>query len=335
VIFARRRRAFAWHTAVFVALNALFILVWGTTTAAYFWPEWPLLALGLILSTHALVLAVDERADRLRARGIPLAVAVDAGVVSLLALFETCIWALTSHGYFWPAWSFLGFAIVVGVHALVARRSGSARRIAVLETTRAGAVDQQDSELRRIERDLHDGAQARLVALGMSLGMAEQKLAFDPGAAATLLAEARQSAHDALEELRDLARGIHPPVLADRGLEAAISALASRSPQPVELTVNLPTRPAPAVETAVYFVVAESLANAGKHAAASRVDVEIHARAKALVVDITDDGPGGADPAGSGLRGLARRVEALDGTLAVTSPEGGPTTIEAVIPCAW
>jgi signal transduction histidine kinase len=163
--------------------------------------------------------------------------------------------------------------------------------------------------------------------------MAEQKLASDPGAAQALLAEARQGTREALEELRNLARGIHPPVLADRGLEAAISALASRTPLRVNVAVDVPGRPPRAVETAAYFVVAEALANTGKHAHAEAVDIDVHEDGGRLVVSVVDDGDGGADPGGGGLRGLVNRVQALDGSLEVTSPAGGPTTIRAVIPC--
>jgi len=213
------------------------------------------------------------------------------------------------------------------------RRAEMAERIETLETTRAGAVDAQESELRRIERDLHDGAQARLVALGMSLGMAEQKLSEDPQRAGELLAEARLGAEHALRELRDLARGIHPPVLADRGLEAALASLASSTPLRVGLSVDVAPRPAPAVESAAYFVAAEALANAAKHARAQRVDITVVRAGDALELEVRDDGDGGADPAGNGLRGLQRRVEALDGSLIVTSPRGGPTTIRAELPC--
>jgi signal transduction histidine kinase len=194
-------------------------------------------------------------------------------------------------------------------------------------------VDQQEAELRRIERDLHDGAQARLVALGMSIGMAEQKMGSDPEGAQALLAEARSGAGEALRELRDLARGIHPPVLADRGLHAAIQALAVASPITVTVSVDTPERPKAPVESAAYFVVAESLANAGKHARATQVDVRITRAGNVLSVSITDNGMGGADRSGGGLSGLARRVEALDGILTVTSPPGGPTTIRAELPC--
>jgi signal transduction histidine kinase len=203
----------------------------------------------------------------------------------------------------------------------------------VLETSRAGAVDAQEAELRRIERDLHDGAQARLVALGMNLGMAEQKLETDPEAVRDLLAEARRGAGEALEELRDLARGIHPPILTDRGLEAALAALTVRSALPVTISVDVPERlPAP-VETAAYFVVTESLANVSKHAEASRVVVQIKVDDGLLVVEVVDDGRGGADASGNGLTGLRQRVEVLDGALRVASPIGGPTTVRAELPC--
>ena len=198
-------------------------------------------------------------------------------------------------------------------------------RIEVLETTRAGAVDVQETDLRRIERDLHDGAQARLVALGMNLGMAEQKFANDPEAARELVAEARVGIEAALKELRDLARGIHPPVLTDRGLGAAIDALVDHSALPVDVTVAPGARPAPAVETAAYFVAAEALTNATKHAHATQVTIRVGREPGRLVLEVADDGIGGADPAGGGLSGLRRRVEALDGTLTVTSPPGGPT----------
>jgi signal transduction histidine kinase len=204
----------------------------------------------------------------------------------------------------------------------------------VLEATRADAVDVQETELRRIERDLHDGAQARLVALGMSLGMAEQHLGRDPDAVRELIAEARVGAAEALEELRDLARGIHPPILTDRGLEAALGALVARSPVRVSLEVNVPRRPPAAVETAAYFTVSEALANAIKHAGAARVDIRIAAVDGTLHAEVWDDGRGGADASGRGLTGLRRRLAALDGTLSVSSPAGGPTIVRVELPCA-
>jgi signal transduction histidine kinase len=206
-------------------------------------------------------------------------------------------------------------------------------RVAALQASRDRAVDSAEDERRRIERDLHDGAQQRLVALAMDLGMAREKLRSDPQAGATLVGEAHEEAKRALAELRDLARGIHPAVLADRGLDAAISALAARSPVPVGVEVVTERLPG-AVESTAYFVVAEALTNAAKHARAGEITVRIARRDDLLIVEVTDDGDGGADPArGSGLRGLADRVAAIDGRLTVTSPAGGPTVVRAELPC--
>ncbi len=168
----------------------------------------------------------------------------------------------------------------------------------------------------------------------MSIGMAEEKMQTDPEGAQALLADARTDARQALVELRDLARGIHPPILTDRGLEAAIAALASQGPVPVALSVDVPTRPSPAVETAAYFVVAEALANAIKYGEPERIEIRIRRANGTLIAEIEDDGRGGADPAGHGLAGLAQRVRALDGRLHVESPVGGPTTVRAELPCA-
>jgi signal transduction histidine kinase len=167
----------------------------------------------------------------------------------------------------------------------------------------------------------------------MNLGLAEQKLADDPEGAQQLVVEARAGLGEALEELRALARGIHPPVLADRGLVAALATLADRSAVPVTVHAELDDRLPPAVETAAYFVVAEALANAAKHAGATEVTVDVTGRGAKLELAIADDGHGGADPAGSGLTGMRRRVEALDGTLSVTSPAGGPTVVRVELPC--
>lgn len=209
------------------------------------------------------------------------------------------------------------------------------QRVEELTLTRADAVGSQAAELRRIERDLHDGAQARLVAIGMTLGTIEHLLETDPAAARELLAEARQSSAKALQELRDLVRGIHPPVLAERGLGDAVRALALDSRQPTEVTVAMPSRPEPSVEAAAYFCVSELLANAAKHSGARQVWVDILFRAGLLRVIVTDDGCGGAQPGrGTGLRGIERRLGTFDGTLALSSPQGGPTTITMELPCA-
>jgi signal transduction histidine kinase len=334
-----RNRALAVHAAGAAGLNLFLIAIWGLTSHGYFWPAWTILALALPLAIHAWVVIVNEHPAYWYERNLDRGFAIHAGVWLSLLGFLVGAWAASGFGYFWPMWVVLLAAVALGPHAavLLARapdRSALNRRISVLESSRAGAVDVQEAELRRIERDLHDGAQARLVALGMSLGMAEQKLAgADAEAARELLAEARTGAGEALRELRDLARGIHPPVLADRGLDAAVRALAAGSPISVTVSVTMPERPKPPVESAAYFVVAEALANAGKHAQASRVDVRIAREGQALSVEVHDDGVGGADAGGGGLDGLRRRVQALDGTLAVISPPGGPTTIRAQMPC--
>ncbi len=323
---SQRRRALAVHALIFGFVNLLLIVIWASTGRGYFWPEWPLLGLGSILAFHGWVLLVDERPGLRRPNR---ALALQLGGSAILFALLVGVWACTGAGSFWPAWALLGLAIAAAIHwaALLLRR------VDRLETTRAGAVDVQETDLRRIERDLHDGAQARLVALGMSLGRAEQKLDRDPEAARELVGEARVGVEEALRELRGLARGIRPPVLADRGLQAAVDALADGSPLPVSVEADIDSRPASAVETAAYFVVSEALTNAAKHAGATRAGVRLVRRGAVLEVEVTDDGAGGADPAGGGLVGLRQRVEALDGTLAVTSPPGGPTIVRAELPC--
>jgi signal transduction histidine kinase len=197
------------------------------------------------------------------------------------------------------------------------------------------AVDAAEAERRRIERDLHDGAQQRLSALALDLGMARERLTTDPSAAAELLDRAHADAKLALAELRSLARGIHPALLTDRGLGPAVEALAARSAIPVDVSVDLPQRPPATVESAAYFTVAEALTNVTRHADASSATVSVGARDGRLVVEVRDDGRGGADPRrGTGLAGLADRVAALGGTLRLDSPEGGPTVVGAEIPCA-
>jgi signal transduction histidine kinase len=237
------------------------------------------------------------------------------------------------------------------------RRAQLARRVTELTQTRAGAIAAHGAELRRIERDLHDGAQARLVALSMRIGLARRAMGTNPDAARDLLDDAQRQAEEALAELRHVVRGIHPPILSDRGLAGAVRALAASSGLQVTVTADeLETGPrAPAaVEAAAYFVVAEALTNAARHSGSDRAEIRL-ARARAgLRVTVRDEGKGGAldaaagDPAddsaddsgvlearGSGLPGMRRRVAALDGTFSVTSPPGGPTIIEVELPCAW
>ncbi|MEV7612825.1 sensor domain-containing protein [Streptomyces sp. NPDC089799] len=206
-------------------------------------------------------------------------------------------------------------------------------RVIELESDRGVVVDTAAADLRRIERDLHDGAQARLVALAMDLGLAKEKLTEDPQAAARMVDEAHGEVKIALQELRDLARGIHPAVLTDRGLDAALSAIASRCTVPVHVTVDLPTRPAEAIEGIAYFTVSELLQNISKHSGARTASVEVWRSADRLLVQVTDDGRGGAAAsAGGGLAGLGERLDAVDGVLIVRSPAGGGTTVTAELP---
>jgi signal transduction histidine kinase len=210
-----------------------------------------------------------------------------------------------------------------------------AGRVEQLTQTRAEAVDTAAAELRRVERDLHDGAQARLVAVGMNLRAAQKLITSSPEAASQLLAEAIDSSSRALTELRNLVRGIYPPVLADRGLPDAIRALALDTPLHTVTDIELPGRPDLPVESACYFAVAEALANAVKHAGARHVQIHARHDGTMLRIEVTDDGSGGADPArGTGLRGLERRLATFDGILAVNSPPGGPTLVVIEVPCA-
>jgi len=255
----------------------------------------------------------------------------------------------------------------IGVHARALLRpepdAELAGRVEQLTQTRADAVDTAAAELRRLERDLHDGAQARLVALGMNLRAAERLIPTSPHAAIALVTEAREASSRALTELRDLVRGVYPPVLADRGLADAVRALALNTPIRTETDINVPGRLDPPVESACYFAVAEALTNAVKHSGARLVQIRIRYSAAAhslgypgrpsrpfrpahssqpappslglLRIEVTDDGTGGADPArGSGLQGVERRLGTFDGILAVSSPPGGPTIIVMEIPCA-
>jgi signal transduction histidine kinase len=261
---------------------------------------------------------------------LPLALTLSLLVVLLFVLVVTGI-----------AWYF-------GVGPIMAARSRLDRalltfgtterleqRVEVLTETRNESLDHSAAELRRIERDLHDGAQARLVGLGLSLGMAADLLDRDPEEARRVLDEARQTTGAALGDLRDVVRGIHPPVLADRGLRDAIRALSLDLALPVTVSGTLDERPPPPIESAVYFAVAECLANVGKHADARHAWVEIALDSGDLRAVVGDDGRGGADPgSGTGMRGVARRLAAFDGTMRVSSPFGGPTLVTLEVPCA-
>jgi signal transduction histidine kinase len=310
-------RDLAWvlvNATVGMALRLLSVALLAAALAGLAFPAvWPTLAPGTDLGLLGVVRVTDQ---------------ASANLVAVEGLLLLLLWWFATPG-------------LLRTDARLARwllapteRARLASRVRQLAETRAETVDTQAAELRRIERDLHDGVQARLVALGMSLGMADELVGDDPDATRELLAEARQSTGQALAELRDVVRGIHPPVLADRGLDGAVRALALANPLPTEVQIELPGRlPAP-VESAAYFAVAETLGNVIKHSQATRSWVRLrHAEGKLAMV-VGDDGRGGADTGdGTGLRGIERRLAAFDGTLLVTSPPGGPTIVTMELPC--
>jgi signal transduction histidine kinase len=209
------------------------------------------------------------------------------------------------------------------------------RRVETLSQSRAGVVDAADAERRRIERDLHDGAQQRLVSLAMNLGIARETLTDLPPEARQVIVAAHDEAKEALTELRNLVRGLHPAVLNDRGLDAALSGIAARAPLPVRLTVaGMTARASPTVEAVAYFVVSECLANIARHSSARQAAVDVRLTDGVLRIQVTDDGVGGADPArGTGLASLVQRARSVDGTLRLDSPVGGPTVVTAELPC--
>ncbi len=306
-------RELAWLTCACFAAPVLGALALGLMSGAY--------AFGLVLPVLWWSLG-DQALSPLISSGAGAAASVLVGLLLLLASY------------------WLGPRLI-DLHSLLARsllgpsRSALAAQVTRLRVTRADAIDTQAAELRRIERDLHDGAQARLVALGLTLAEVERLVPTDPEAAGQLLAQAREASAHALQELRELVQGIHPPVLSDRGLADAVRALALDSPLVVHVSADLPGRPEPAVESAAYFAVAELLTNAVKHAAAGRVQVILGHDGQRLRVTVTDDGRGGADPdRGTGLAGVRRRLATFDGDLAVHSPPGGPTLVTLELPCA-
>jgi len=244
---------------------------------------------------------------------------------------------LTSLFVLWPVLPFIARGLANAdramVRGLLSPSDELEQRIAELESDRGVVVDTANADLRRIERDLHDGAQARLVNLAMGLGLAKEKLLEDPDTAAEMVAEAHGEVKLALQELRDLARGIHPAVLTDRGLDAALSSVASRCTVPVKVTVDLVARPAAAIEGIAYFTVSELLQNISKHSAARTASVEVWRSADRLLIQVEDDGRGGARlDGGTGMRGLADRLGAVDGLFVLDSPAGGPTTVTAELP---
>ncbi|WP_217237736.1 sensor domain-containing protein [Streptomyces sp. AC555_RSS877] len=244
---------------------------------------------------------------------------------------------LTSLFVLWPVLPFIARGLTnvdrAMVRGLLSPSDELERRIAELESDRGVVVDTAAADLRRIERDLHDGAQARLVNLAMGLGLAKEKLLEDPDTAAAMVAEAHGEVKLALQELRDLARGIHPAVLTDRGLDAALSSVASRCTVPVKVTADLPARPAAAIEGIAYFTVSELLQNISKHSGARTASVDVWQADDRLLIQVWDDGHGGARlDGGTGMRGLADRLGAVDGLFVIDSPPGGPTVVTAELP---
>lgn len=333
---ARHRGAVASTLVTLTAvLGFACTVIWAGTGFGYYWPAWIWFSGLVVISLFWLIPQATEGREGPRLR-FALHVALTVWVVGILF----ALWLLGGGGAYWPFVTTVLLAAAVALHELTLRRieqrddSQLEERVVELTRTRRGALDVQAQELRRIERDLHDGAQARLVALSMKLGRAEERLADRPEDR-ELVREAREEAGAAIAELRDLARGIAPPVLADRGLPAAVEALGSRSAIPVEVRApdtDEGSRPAPVIEAVAYFVAAESLTNAAKHAGGPAV-VEISRSNGHLLVTVSDEGPGGADPAGNGLSGLRGRVEAVDGSLHIDSPPGEGTTITAELPC--
>lgn len=342
---------FVWVTMVLALGAGLVVTVIGI----------PVLALGLqvcrvfgtierVRARSLLGLRVDvpSRRPRRRAGGLGAMFAALADPVSwrtALYLFIRLPWGIVSFvaavllltvGWVVLPAATRGLAVVdrAMIRSLLSPSEGVERRIRELEADRGALADAAAADLRRIERDLHDGAQARLVALAMGLGLAKEKLVDDPDAAARMVAEAHGEAKLALQELRDLARGIHPAILTDRGLPAALASLAARCTVPTRAAVELGSRPAAALEGIVYFTTSELLTNISKHSRADSAAVELRRLGAAtLLLQVSDDGVGGADPrGGTGLAGLTGRLDALDGVLVVDSPPGGPTVVSVELP---
>ena len=311
----------------------------SSTPAVAFWQGMCVLGLAALVAVVA-----SRQAGYLAAAGL-----VAFGLYQLVAVV---VFSPSANGTAWYDWLYgmtsrdtvCGLAVgsvvaglVLGRYTVVrdlVERVSLASRVEVLTQSRAEAVDAAAAELRRLERDLHDGAQARLVAIGLSLRALEKMIPLNPAAATALAVECRESSALALADLRDLVRGIYPPVLAERGLGDAVRALALDSPVNVATEIDLPGRPPAPVEAAVYFAVAEALSNVAKHADARRALIRVYHRDGMLRAEVTDDGGGGADPAhGTGLSGIERRLGAFDGILAVSSPVGGPTIVVIEVPC--
>ncbi len=326
----------AAHTALSAGIGFLVTLIWGLTGAGYFWPMWVWYGL-------AIPLAIDfswwySRQFEGRRRWLALHMSLTGVAAGALIL----IWVFSGGGTFWPGIPVICLLGLVVCHLFISenwdrlfssgREKVLTERVDELTRSRQGTLEAQAAQLRQVERDLHDGAQSRLVALSMQLARAEAKLDGQPEAA-DLVRQARIEAGEAIVELRDLARGIAPPVLADRGLAEAARSLGTRNSGAVTVESTLDRRPPPIIETGAYFVIAESLTNANKHAPGAPIIVSLSEGDGQLNLVIRDEGPGGADPKGNGLTGLLHRVEALDGRMGIDSPQGGGTVIRVDLPC--
>jgi signal transduction histidine kinase len=339
---ARLRDGTGWRAVAYLVLK-LPVAVFELYAISFFWVD------GLVNMTYPFVRAFRNHPPGVHLSGLPVLTPVPTpvgwlrvdsfpGTVAAFAVGAATVLAAP-----WVT------RMATSVDRWLIRRllgpGALARRVRDLEESRAHAVDNSTALLRRLERDLHDGAQIRLAVLAMNLGLAKEKLGddgdpLDVAAARDLIDAAHRGAKDALTELRDLAKGIHPPVL-DNGLADALTTLATRSAIPVELTTEIAQRPTPAIETIAYFCAAELLANAVKHSFANKIKVDVTGRGgpaatrrdRMLTLRVTDDGRGGADPArGSGLAGLAQRVAVVDGRMRIASPQGGPTRITVELP---
>jgi len=309
-------------------------LAWSLSGRGYFWPRWVWFGVATALTAEFLVRTVlGVRPGRRRW------LASGRAASGLLAAVDVVVWLLSGGGFFWPMFIIVPLAGAVGAHTWIVGRLPNEReeelteRVGTLARSRQVALDGQAAELKRVERDLHDGTQARIVSLALTLGMAEDVIHKDPQAAARLLGEARSTASGALDDLRAVMQRIHPAVLSDRGLVPAVRALALDLALPVTVTGEFPPGLPPPVQSALYFAIAECLANVVKHSHATVAGVTFGADGSDLTVVVSDDGVGGADlTRGTGMRGIIHRLETVDARLDVASPRGGPTRATITLP---